>query len=117
MRAGVSVLAWLPPGLETLLLFRMKWPMVEGVVCSGTGFLNADAPLPGLDGRTVGDFWRWAYSHVMSNRNRSLVAEFMVGVALGVVDQPRVEWDAVDLRYGGAAFTPPTESSAKFLAV
>jgi hypothetical protein len=60
VRAGVSVLAWLPPGLETLLLFRMKWPMVEGVVCSGTGFLNADAPLPGLDGRTVGDFWRWA---------------------------------------------------------
>jgi hypothetical protein len=25
----------------------------------------------------------------------------MVGVALGVVDKPRVEWDAVDLRYGG----------------
>ena len=25
----------------------------------------------------------------------------MVGVALGVLDKPRVEWDAVDLRYNG----------------
>jgi hypothetical protein len=39
---------------------------------------------------------------VLSNRNRSVFAEFMVGVALGVTDQPRVEWDAVDLRYGGS---------------
>jgi hypothetical protein len=65
----------------------------------GTGFFNHDEPIPGLEGRTVGDFWRWAYSDVLSNRNRSIFAEYIVGVALGVVDKPRVEWDSVDLGY------------------
>jgi hypothetical protein len=63
-------------------------------------FVDPGTPIPGLPGRTVGDFWRWAYSDILSNRNRSIFAEFIVGVALGVVDSPRVEWDAVDLRYG-----------------
>jgi hypothetical protein len=83
---------------------------LQGVICSSKEFLDADAPLPGLDGRTVGDFWRWAYSDVMSNRNRSIFAEFIVGVALGVVERPRVEWDAVDLQYGG--FKIEVKSSA-----
>jgi hypothetical protein len=50
---------------------------------------------------TVGDFWSWAYSDILSNRNRSIFAEFLVAVALGVTDSPRVEWDGVDLRYKG----------------
>jgi len=58
--------------------------------------------LPGLEGHTVGDFWRWAYSDVLSNRNRSVFAEYIVGLALGVVDKPRVEWASVDLQYGGS---------------
>ena len=37
---------------------------------------------------------------VQSNGNRSVFAEFMVGKALGCLDQPRVEWDSVDLHYG-----------------
>ena len=49
----------------------------------------------------MGDFWQWAYSDVLSNRNRSIFAEFIVGTALGAVDSPRVEWDAFDLRYDG----------------
>ncbi|MDP9476496.1 MAG: hypothetical protein M3R38_12580 [Actinomycetota bacterium] len=36
----------------------------------------------------------------MSNTDRAVFAEFVVGTALGVTDAPRVEWDAVDLRYG-----------------
>jgi hypothetical protein len=63
-------------------------------------FLDPGTPLLALDGRTVGDFWRWAYSDVISNGNRSVFAEFMVGTALGCLHSPRVEWDAVDLRYG-----------------
>ena len=63
-------------------------------------FLNDHDPIQNLDGRTVGDFWQWAYSDLMSNTNRSVFAEFLVGVALGVVDSPRIEWDSVDLRYG-----------------
>lgn len=49
---------------------------------------------------TVQDFWAWAYSDILSNRNRSVFAEFLVAVALDLVHQPRVEWDAIDLRYG-----------------
>lgn len=53
----------------------------------------------GLD-RTVDDFWRWAYDNVMMNTNRSLLAEFFVGLALDALGERRIEWDAVDLRYG-----------------
>ena len=49
---------------------------------------------------TVGDFWAWAYSDILSNTDRAVFAEFVVGRALGVTDAPRIEWDAVDLRYG-----------------
>jgi len=72
--------------------------------------LDSDAPIPGLDERTVGDFWQWAYSDILSNRNRSIFAEFVVGVALGVVEKPRVEWDATDVRYRG--FKIEVKSSA-----
>jgi hypothetical protein len=64
------------------------------------GFVNLGTPIPGLNGTTVSDFWQWAYSDILSNRNRSVFAEFIVGVALGAVNRPRVEWDAADFRYG-----------------
>jgi hypothetical protein len=66
-----------------------------------SGFLCPGHLLPGLGGHKIGDFWQWAYSDLLSNRNRSVLAEYFVGVALGVVEKPRVEWDAVDLRYRG----------------
>jgi hypothetical protein len=67
--------------------------------------------LESLPDVTVCDFWRWAYSDVLSNRNRSILAEFLVGSALGVLDSPRIEWDAVDLRYNG--FKIEVKSSAE----
>jgi hypothetical protein len=57
--------------------------------------------IKGLPPHTLGDFWAWAYSDLLSNRNRAILAEFIVGAALGVIDSPRVEWDAVDLIYQG----------------
>jgi hypothetical protein len=62
--------------------------------------LDPRTPLAGRRGATVCDYWRWAYSDLLSNTNRSVFAEYLVGLALGVVDRPRVEWDSVDLRYG-----------------
>jgi hypothetical protein len=50
---------------------------------------------------TVGDFWVWAFSDILSNRNRSLFAEFLVASALETHNQPRVEWGAVDATYYG----------------
>ncbi|MBI1294130.1 hypothetical protein GC175_04120 [bacterium] len=64
---------------------------------------RVNTPIPGLPDLTLGDFWSWAYSDLLNNRNRSIFAEFIVGVALGVIDTPRIEWDGVDLRYKGRA--------------
>lgn len=52
-------------------------------------------------GLTLGDFWSWAYSDIMYNTVRPIFAEFLVGVALGVIDKPRVEWNAFDFSYKG----------------
>ncbi len=41
---------------------------------------TADTPIDGLDGLTVGDFWSWAYSGVLSNANRGVLVEFIVAV-------------------------------------
>ncbi len=50
---------------------------------------------------TVKDFWSWAYSDLLVNTNRSVLAEFLVATALEVANEPRIEWDYVDLRYRG----------------
>lgn len=64
------------------------------------GKLNPNTPILGAP-FTLGDFWQWAYSDVMNNRNRSILAEWLVGSALGVVDKVREEWDGCDLLYHG----------------
>ncbi len=60
--------------------------------------LNPGCPIPGMANFSLADFCSWAYSDVLSNANRSVYAEFMVGVPLGVVDTLRVG-SAVDFRY------------------
>jgi hypothetical protein len=61
--------------------------------------LKPEEQIPGLDGVTVGDFWAWAYSDLQSNTIRPLFAEYLVGRCLGVLTQPRIEWDYVDFIY------------------
>jgi hypothetical protein len=63
--------------------------------------LSPDTEIPAV-GATVGDFWAWAYSDVLSNTARGVLAEFLVGSALGVVDGVRVAWDPFDLLYEDA---------------
>lgn len=44
------------------------------------------------------DFWRWAYSDLRSNAVRGVLAEYLVGLALGVdMTVPRTEWAPWDL--------------------
>jgi len=50
-----------------------------------------------IDRRTVGDFWQWAYSDLMQNIERAVLAEYIVAVLLGVDENPRVPWLAYDL--------------------
>jgi hypothetical protein len=60
-----------------------------------------DEKIAGLGDATIGDFWSWAYSDLLSNTVRPLFAEYLVGRCLGATDQPRVEWNYVDFVYQG----------------
>jgi hypothetical protein len=51
----------------------------------------------GSTGFTVGDFWEWAFGDLVTNTVRSVFAKYLVALALGVSDRPRVEWDQYDL--------------------
>lgn len=47
---------------------------------------------------TLRGFWTWACSDLLSNAMRGVLAEYLVGLALGCVDgTTRLEWDATDL--------------------
>lgn len=35
-------------------------------------------------GATVSAFWAWAYSSLIDNKNRGVLAEFIVAMALGI---------------------------------
>jgi len=54
------------------------------------------------EGQTIGDFWAWAYSNILTNITRGLFAEFLVGTALGALKDTRTEWDSYDLSYEDA---------------
>lgn len=50
-----------------------------------------------LDFKLV-DFWAWNQSDLIENRNRGILAEFLVRQALGLKTPTRIEWDAFDLK-------------------
>ena len=44
------------------------------------------------------DFWKWSISDLISNATRRTLAEFIVGMAMGIdLSTVREEWDAYDL--------------------
>lgn len=52
----------------------------------------------GPTGATLADFWSWSSSDLLGNSLRGVLAEYLVGRALGCVNgTARREWDAVDL--------------------
>jgi hypothetical protein len=62
---------------------------------------NYKIKLNSKDNRPISDFWSWGYSDILSNRNRGIFAEYIVGCALDQIEKPRVEWDAFDFEYNG----------------
>ncbi|MFB5663719.1 hypothetical protein [Alteribacillus sp. HJP-4] len=50
---------------------------------------------------TIIEYWQWAYSDLLSNTNRGILAEFLVANALGITNKPRIEWDKADFLYEG----------------
>ena len=47
---------------------------------------------------TLLNYWRWSGSDLVSNAQRGILAEFLVGSALQITDNIRLEWDAGDIR-------------------
>lgn len=43
------------------------------------------------------EFWQWAHSDFLSNAQRGILAEYIVGKALNCLSEKRIEWDAHDL--------------------
>ena len=62
---------------------------------------------------TVFDYWRWSGSDLMSNRERSILGEFLVAMALGLKREPRIEWNAYDLKTSRGLKIEIKTSSAK----
>jgi hypothetical protein len=62
------------------------------------GRLDPDTPIGGsAGGYTLGDFWAWGYSNILTNNLRGVFAEFLVGTALNATGGTRIEWDAFDV--------------------
>ena len=43
------------------------------------------------------NFWQWAYSDLIGNTERGMLAEYLVALACGIDDKPRISWGAYDL--------------------
>jgi hypothetical protein len=60
--------------------------------------ISKDTNIIGVN-KTIGDFWEWGFSDILSNSLRGIFAEFLVGSAIGCLNDKRIEWDAFDLVY------------------
>lgn len=58
--------------------------------------LAGDEPFTHIDA-TVADFWRWAFSDLLENTTRGIVAEFLVSHALGAIATLRKSWQNYDV--------------------
>jgi hypothetical protein len=43
------------------------------------------------------EFWKWAYSDLLTNTTRGVLAEYIVAKAIGIRKTKRVEWNQYDL--------------------
>lgn len=54
----------------------------------------------GTVGPSLGEFWSWSMSDLVSNATRGVLAEYIVATALGINSGVRDEWAAWDLTWG-----------------
>lgn len=72
----------------------MKYSAIKAITLSG------NEPIIDVKGNTIArltDFWRWAYSNLMGNTERGILAEYIVACALGIQNSERILWDKYDL--------------------
>lgn len=51
-----------------------------------------------INRRTISDFWQWAYSDLMQNVERAVLAEYLVATLMDVDNNLRIPWVAYDLK-------------------
>ncbi len=47
--------------------------------------------------KTLLDYWQWAYSDLVGNTERGILAEYLVALACNIEDSVRIGWDSFDL--------------------
>jgi len=47
--------------------------------------------------KTLLDYWQWAYSDLIGNTERGILAEYLVALACNIEDSVRISWDSFDL--------------------
>jgi hypothetical protein len=47
------------------------------------------------------DFWQWAYSDLVGNTERGILAEYLVALACDIENTVRIGWNAFDLEVNG----------------
>lgn len=61
--------------------------------------LSPQTEISETNGKTILDYWTWAYSDIMGNTERGVFAEFLIATALGIDNIPRQNWLSYDLLY------------------
>ena len=73
---------------------EMKYPAIKPKRYSGTEEIVSAS---GEKISTLNDFWSWAYSDILGNTERGILAEYLVAKAFGIDYKDRVSWDKYDL--------------------
>ena len=50
-----------------------------------------------LSSASIGDYWQWAFSDIVGNTERGVLAEYIVAKAVGALGQTRNDWAPYDL--------------------
>ena len=59
-------------------------------------FLNSEN-LP-ISDKTIGDYWQWAFSDLIGNTERGVIAEYLVAMASGSERPVRNSWEPYDIQ-------------------
>ena len=63
-------------------------------------FLDGDSPILNQNGKEIAklvDFWSWAYSDLIGNTERGILAEYIVACALKIQNKEHILWNKYDL--------------------
>ncbi|MBR3962539.1 MAG: hypothetical protein IKK14_03330 [Oscillospiraceae bacterium] len=73
---------------------KIKYSAIEPKRCYGNEEIISET---GDKIATICDFWSWAYSDILGNTERGILAEYFVAKALKIDYKNRISWDKYDL--------------------